>query len=202
MIFASFFLETIPDSRRPNPDCIVKMMKALVKIHVASSEPIPSTKSPLPMSFVVGAVVEFKVKFAWSMFVGFDLGARKAFNNCVKVISGDQTSCLQSSSLYDTLPTRPHTVVLCRLSVIKVPVLKIVPCSWLSIILFFWKKKRIIGSQLHVTIFNRKKRIIGSQLYVTIFNTGTSRAESRRKRTVSWPELFWNFFLLSLWWQL
>ena len=74
------------------------MTKALVKIHVASSEVISSAKSPLPMSFVVGAVVEFKVKFARSMFVGFDLGARKSkeeeFNDCVKVISGDQTRCL------------------------------------------------------------------------------------------------------------
>ena len=117
------------------------------------------------------------------MFAGFDLGARKAFNNLVKVISGDQTSCLQSSSLYDTLPTRPHTVVLCRLSVLEVPVNS--PMQLTVNNSLFLKKKRIIGSQLHVTIFNRKKRIIGSQLYVTIFNTGTSRAESRRKRTVS-----------------
>ena len=36
-IFSRAVSLCIPDSMRPNPDCIVKIMKALVRIHVASS---------------------------------------------------------------------------------------------------------------------------------------------------------------------
>lgn len=54
-----------PDSTSPNPDCIVNIMKALVKIHVASSEFSCTGSSDSPVTFP--AFEEFCVTFIFNL---------------------------------------------------------------------------------------------------------------------------------------
>ena len=55
----------IPDSTNPNPDCMVKIIKALVKIHVASSELSGPDSSVAKV--LLKMVDEFPVEFILSV---------------------------------------------------------------------------------------------------------------------------------------
>lgn len=83
IIFTSFFLDTIPDSSRPKPDCMVKIMKALESTQVASSQ--PATSCSLCFSVVIdtgpAVVLIFKRHSRLEELFGGQLGIYTAKEN-------------------------------------------------------------------------------------------------------------------------